>query len=50
MLWTHRIYQQGVSYCIYNIISFSGTRNAIFRIMEKYDREWGHSVPNHVDI
>ena len=27
-----------------------GTRTAIFKIMEKYDSECGHSVPNHVDI
>ena len=32
------------------LFTFSGTTNSIFRIMEKYDKQCGHSVPNHVDI
>ena len=28
---------------------FQGQK-AIYRIIEKYDQDCGHSVPNHVDI
>ena len=41
----------GELYIVFTILfRFSGTRIIIYRTMEKFDMDCGHTVPNHVDI